>query len=166
MSHDQYIHLSCSNSPSYHSFYSYNYLFNFSWRSTSSWNRKFSWVSVSLHPSNEHFIFYLLGDLCSLLISGGSAERITSGKAFNSQAEISPSAEKITFISDCNGKNNLWIADIDGRNPIQLSDDPYTHMLSPAWTTDSNYVMITERGKEIELNQHHIAGGIVESHYI
>ena len=110
-----------------------------------------SWVSVSLHPSNEYFLFDLLGDIYSLPISGGRAERITSGMAFDSQPVISPSGEKIAFISDRNGKNNLWIADIDGSNPIQLSDETYTRMLSPAWTTDSNYVTVTQRGKEIEL---------------
>ncbi|MFT4814955.1 MAG: Tol biopolymer transport system component, partial [Cyclobacteriaceae bacterium] len=118
-----------------------------------------SWVSVSLHPSNEYFIFDLLGDIYSLPISGGSAERITSGMAFDSQPVISPSGEKIAFISDRNGKNNLWIADIDGSNPIQLSDETYTRMLSPAWTTDSSYVTVTERGKEIELKQYHVDGG-------
>ena len=30
-----------------------------------------SWVSVSLHPSNEYFIFDLLGDIYSLPLSGG-----------------------------------------------------------------------------------------------
>ena len=118
-----------------------------------------SWVSVSLHPSNEYFLFDLLGDIYSLPLSGGRAERITSGMAFDSQPVISPSGEKIAFISDRNGKNNLWIADIDGSNPIQLSDETYTRMLSPAWTTDNNYVMVTERGKEIELKQYHVDGG-------
>ena len=66
-----------------------------------------SWVSVSLHPSNEYFIFDLLGDIYSLPISGGRAERITSGMAFDSQPVISPSGEKIAFISDRNGRNNL-----------------------------------------------------------
>ncbi len=118
-----------------------------------------SWVSVSLHPSNEYFIFDLLGDIYSLPISGGSAERITSGMAFDSQAVISPSGEKIAFISDRNGKDNLWIADIDGSNPVKLSDETYARILSPAWTTDNNYVTVTERGKEIELKQYHVDGG-------
>lgn len=118
-----------------------------------------SWVSVSLTPDDSHLVFDLLGDIYRLPVAGGQAERITGGMGFDSQPVVSPDGSKLAFISDRNGKNNLWIADIDGSNPIQLSDETYAHFISPAWNTDSSAVVVTQTSQDIELVQYHVNGG-------
>lgn len=118
-----------------------------------------SWVSVSLTPDDSHLLFDLLGDLYKLPLGGGQTERITSGMGFDSQPVVSPDGSLIAFISDRNGRDNLWIADIDGGNPHQLSDEIYAHFISPAWNTDSSAVVVTQRSQDIELVQYHIDGG-------
>jgi Tol biopolymer transport system component len=118
-----------------------------------------SWVSVSLTPDDSYLIFDLLGDLYRLPIAGGHAERITSGMGFDSQPVVSPDGSMLTFISDRNGKDNLWIANIDGSSPHQLSDETYARFISPTWNTNSSAVLVTQRSQDIELVQYHIDGG-------
>jgi len=118
-----------------------------------------SWVSVSLTPDDAYLIFDLLGDLYRLPVAGGQAQRITSGMGFDSQPVVSPDGQKIAFITDRSGKDNLWIAAIDGSNPIQLSDETYARFISPAWNPDSNAVVVTRSSQDIELVQYHVDGG-------
>lgn len=118
-----------------------------------------SWVSVSLTPDDSYLVFDLLGDIYRLPVAGGQAQRITSGMGFDSQPVVSPDGSMLAFISDRNGKDNLWIADIDGSNALQLSDETYADFISPAWNTQSSAVVVTQTGQDIELVQYHIDGG-------
>ena len=118
-----------------------------------------SWMSVSVLPSGKSFIFDLLGDIYRVNIDGGDAEVVTDGMAFDSQPVVSPNGEKIAFISDRNGKDNLWIANVDGSEPIKLSEESYAQMISPAWSPDSQHIVITRRTQDVELVQYHIDGG-------
>lgn len=118
-----------------------------------------SWVSVSTEPNGDSFVFDLLGDIYRLSYAGGNAERITSGMGFDSQPAVSPNGDRIAFISDRNGKDNLWVADIDGSNAVQLSDETYARFISPAWTVDGDAVVVTKRGKDTELIQFFVDGG-------
>ncbi|MBM89491.1 MAG: hypothetical protein CMQ41_14055 [Gammaproteobacteria bacterium] len=118
-----------------------------------------SWVSVSLLPDGESFLFDLLGDIYRLEINGGQAEAITRGVGFDSQPVVSPDGAKIAFISDRDGKDNLWIANIDGSDPVKLSSETYAYLISPAWSPDGRNIVVTRRGQEIELVQFYVEGG-------
>ena len=58
-----------------------------------------TWISLDVHPSGEKIIFDLLGDIYELPISGGKANRITEGLAFDSQPKYSPDGNSILFLS-------------------------------------------------------------------
>src|SRR5579872_4451905 len=102
-----------------------------------------SWLSLSVSPDGKTIIFDLLGDLYTLPIGGGEAKRITSGMAFDSQPVFSPDGKRIAFTSDRDGSDNLWIANADGSEPKQLSKDKDGDFLSPNWTPDGEYVLIS-----------------------
>ena len=90
-----------------------------------------SWLSIDVTPEGDSLVFDLLGDLYRLSIKGGEAVRITSGLGYDSQPVISPDGQQIAFISDRDGATNLWVADIDGDNPRQLSSERHAGMISP-----------------------------------
>ena len=92
-------------------------------------------------------------------IDSGETAVITSGMGFDSQPVVSPDGSKIAFISDRDGKDNLWIANIDGGNPIKLSNETYAALISPTWNPDGQNIVVTKRAREIELVQFNLDGG-------
>ncbi len=118
-----------------------------------------SWLSIDVMPDGESLLFDLLGDLYSLPMGGGEATRITSGLGFDSQPTVAPNGEWIAFVSDRSGSDNLWIARPDGSEARKLSDESQFGIISPAWTPDSQYVIVTKTALKNELGLYHIDGG-------
>ena len=122
-----------------------------------------TWLSLDVSPDGKTILFELVGDLYTIPFSGGEARKLTSGMGFNSQPRYSPDGKKIAFISDRGGAENVWIADADGSNPKQLSQDQQSEFASPVWTPDGNYV-IASRFTQFpigasELWMYHVKGG-------
>jgi Tol biopolymer transport system component len=122
-----------------------------------------TWMSVDVHPKGDRLVFDLLGDLYSLPISGGTAEQITSGMAFDAEPVFSPDGTRIAFTSDRSGSENLWIANADGSDPRQVSHDKglETHS-SPAWSADGKVLYVSRRvyrREEFGLSMYPLAGG-------
>lgn len=120
-----------------------------------------TWLSLTLTPDGKMIIFELLGDLYSLPVTGGEAKAITTGLPFDSQPSVSPDGRKIAFISDRDGSENLWICNLDGSEPKQLSKDPQGDFESPSWTPDGDYVLVSRKQANTlhEVWMYHIQGG-------
>jgi Tol biopolymer transport system component len=122
-----------------------------------------SWLSLDVSPDGKTILFELVGDLYTVPFTGGEAHKLTTGMAFNSQPRYSPDGKRITFISDHGGAENVWIADADGSNAKQLSQDDQSEFASPVWTPDGNYVMASRFTQfpigASELWMYHIKGG-------
>lgn len=120
-----------------------------------------TWLSLTLTPDGKTIIFELLGDLYSLPIGGGEAKPITTGMAFDSQPSVSPDGKRIAFISDRDGSENLWICNLDGSDPKQLSKDAQGDFISPSWTPDGDYVLVSRKPNNAlhEIWMYNILGG-------
>jgi Tol biopolymer transport system component len=125
-----------------------------------------TWISLDVSRDGKTILFELLGDLYTVPIEGGDAVGITSGMAFDSQPSYSPDGVYIAFVSDRGGSENIWIANTDGSDPIQLSMDRQSLFVSPSWTPDGEYVVVTRLGpgsalwdRSEEIWMYHINGG-------
>src|SRR5579863_1728442 len=120
-----------------------------------------TWLSLTLTPDGKTIIFELLGDLYSLPVTGGEAKPVTTGMAFDSQPSVSPDGKHIAFISDRDGSDNLWICNLDGSDPKQLSKDAQGDFISPSWTPESDYVLVSRKPNNglHEVWMYHILGG-------
>ena len=120
-----------------------------------------TWLSLDVSPNGSTLILEILGDLYTLPIGGGEAERITEGPAFDSQPRYSPDGEWLAFLSDRDGAENVWIARADGSEPKKLSQDTTAAFASPSWSPDGHYVVVSRAGGfgTFELWMYHVQGG-------
>ncbi len=121
-----------------------------------------SWISLDLSPDGRTIVFDLLGDLYTLPIEGGTAEPLTSGMAWDAQPRFSPDGEKVLFISDRDGGENLWTLELATGDTAQITKGKNTTYMSPEWLPDGNYVVASKAnglfGTE-KMWMYHIEGG-------
>jgi Tol biopolymer transport system component len=103
-----------------------------------------SWMSLDVSPDGKTIVFDLLGDLYVVPFSGGEAKRVTDGMAFDSQPRYAPDGQKIVFISDRSGDDNLWLAGPDGAEPTPLTKGKNNVFRSPEFTPDGKYVVVSK----------------------
>ena len=122
-----------------------------------------TWLSLDVSPDGSTIVMEAVGDLYVLPAEGGTARRITSGMAFDSQPRFSPDGKRIVFVSDRDGSENAWIANADGSEPRKLSSDKGTiEFASPSWSPDGTHVVAsrTKWGlRTFELWAYHVDGG-------
>src|SRR2546428_12625869 len=99
-----------------------------------------TWMSLDVSPDGKTIVFELLGDLYTLPIEGGQAKLISGGMAFDSQPKFSPDGKWIAFLSDREGSDNVWIIHADGTGAKQVSKDPGSDFVTPAWAPDGKYI--------------------------
>ena len=122
-----------------------------------------TWLSLDVSPDGAALVIEALGDLYTLPVAGGQATRITSGMAFDSQPRYSPDGERIVFVSDRDGSEDVWLGNADGsglRNLTQAGDD--VEFASPAWAPDGSHIVVsrTQQGLGVfELWAYHVEGG-------
>lgn len=118
-----------------------------------------TWISLDVTGDGETIIFELLGDIYSLPIAGGTATHVTEGMGYDSQPRVSPDGRRIAFISDRDGADNLWIANIDGGEARKLSSEKDVSVISPVWTPDGRYVIARIGGAKPGHKMFHVDGG-------
>lgn len=120
-------------------------------------------MSLDLAPDGKTLFFDLLGDLYSLPVTGGRAQPILRGAAFESQPRVAPTGAAIAYVSDASGSDNVWVANVDGSNPRQLTQYRRGLMISPAWSPDGAWVYATVVvGRTAELWRFRVQGDSAE----
>ncbi|MED5547324.1 MAG: amidohydrolase family protein [Pseudomonadota bacterium] len=100
-----------------------------------------TWSSLDVSPDGHTLVFDVMGDLYSMPATGGAASQVSEGLAFDSQPRFSADGRWITFTSDRNGSENIWIAHPDGSEARVISDfDDETVMVSPTWSASGDAV--------------------------
>ncbi len=121
-----------------------------------------TWISLDVHPDGDSLIFDYMGDLYELPIDGGEAEQLTDGMAFDSQPRYSPNGEKVVFISDRSGGENVWILDRSTGDLEQRTKGKNYRMQSPIWTPNGKYIIAARAGLRSgvhNLRIYHVDGG-------
>jgi Tol biopolymer transport system component len=122
---------------------------------------KGTWLSLDVSPDGTRIVFDLLGDLYIMPITGGRAERLTSGLAFDAQPRFSPDGKKIVFVSDRSGGDNVWTLTLSNRDTAQVSQGNTSLYVSPAWSPDGDWIVVarsTGLGGAAKLQLHHVDG--------
>jgi Tol biopolymer transport system component len=105
-----------------------------------------TWITLDVSPDGQTIVFDLLGDLYTMPITGGTASPLLTGMAFESQPRFSPDGESVAFISDRSGGDNLWTLRLDRTDTTQVSRGNDNLFLSPEWTPDGDYIVVSRSG--------------------
>jgi Tol biopolymer transport system component len=121
-----------------------------------------TWMSLDVSSDGQWIVFDLLGDIYTLPIAGGEAKRIIGGLSFESQPKFSPDGKRIVYLSDRSGAENIWTANADGTDAKALTKGRNQSFLSPSWTADGQYIIVSRSGESIGTNalfMYHKDGG-------
>ena len=111
-----------------------------------------TWMSLSVSPDGRTVLFDLLGDLYTVPITGGKATRVVGGNSMDVHPRFSPDGRRMLFVSDRSGSDQLWVANADGSDPVQVSRLTAGSMSFPVWLPDGQYILGAQ-------NLYHLSGG-------
>ncbi len=99
-----------------------------------------TWMSLDVSPDGEHVVFDLLGDIYRIPISGGDAEPLTRGHAWDMQPRYSPDGSRIAFTSDRAGGDNIWTLELASGELQQVTREDFRLLNNPTWSPDGEYI--------------------------
>lgn len=102
--------------------------------------REGTWMNVDVSPDGQSLVFDLLGDIYQLPIEGGEAVALTSGLAWDMQAQFSPDGKRIAFTSDRAGGDNIWTLDLESGETHQVTYESFRLLNSPSWSPDGRFI--------------------------
>ena len=119
-----------------------------------------SWISLDVAPNGD-IAFDFLGDLFLIPQTGGDAKQLTSGFPFDSQPRFSPDGQKIVYISDESGSDNVWVYDVATEEKKQVTKSKSEAYQSPEWSPDGKYLIASKQnGRNLhKIWIYHIEGG-------
>ncbi|GGC78288.1 amidohydrolase family protein [Undibacterium terreum] len=99
-----------------------------------------TWMTVDVSPDGKQIVFDLLGDLYLLPIEGGEAKPLTHSIAWEMQARFSPDGKQLVYMSDAGGGDNIWVMNVDGSNPHEVSKENFRLLNNPVWHPNGQYI--------------------------
>jgi Tol biopolymer transport system component/imidazolonepropionase-like amidohydrolase len=124
-----------------------------------------TWISVDVSPDGKHIVFDLLGDIYIMPIKGGEAKLLAGGPAYEVQPRFSPDGKKISFTTDRDGCDNIWMMDVDGSNPKQITKEKERQTNNAVWSRDGQFIVAKKHYRNTrslgagEIWMYHIGGG-------
>ena len=95
-----------------------------------------TWINLDISPDGKTIVFDMLGDIYTMPVTGGKAKALRTGLAFEVQPRYSPDGTYISFTSDAEGGNNIWVMTADGQNAKAITKEKYRLLNNAVWTPD------------------------------
>jgi Tol biopolymer transport system component/imidazolonepropionase-like amidohydrolase len=124
-----------------------------------------TWMNVDVSPDGKQVAFDLLGDIFIMPITGGKATLLRGGPAFEVQPRFSPDGKRISYTSDKDGADNIWVMNTDGSEPEQITREDFRLVNNAVWTPDGNYIVAKKHFTSTrslgagEMWLYHVSGG-------
>ena len=68
----------------------------------------------------------------------------------NADPTFSPDGKRLIYVSEIEGKDQLFVMDADGKHPRQITREPYDHE-DPAWSPDGKKVAFVSLKDDLEV---------------
>ncbi|MEQ9229535.1 MAG: amidohydrolase, partial [Cyclobacteriaceae bacterium] len=105
-----------------------------------------TWISLDVSPDGKTILFDMMGDIYKMPITGGKAEQVTTGMAFDTHPRYSPDGKSMVFTSDKSGSENIWTLDLTDpeAEAKQITKDSDQYYQAAEWTPDGNYIVASK----------------------
>ncbi|MFD2164082.1 amidohydrolase family protein [Paradesertivirga mongoliensis] len=100
-----------------------------------------TWMNLDVSPDGKDIVFDLLGDIYKMPITGGKATVISGGPAFDVQPRFSPNGKMISYTSDKDGGDNIWVMNADGSRKRAVTKENFRLLNNAVWTPDNQYLI-------------------------
>lgn len=100
-----------------------------------------TWMDLDVSPDGKNIVFDMLGDIYTMPIAGGKAVLLSGGKAYDVQPRYSPDGKTISYTSDRDGADNIWLMNADGGNKRPLTKETFRLLNNASWTPDGQYIV-------------------------
>ncbi|MDP5106551.1 MAG: amidohydrolase family protein [Polaribacter sp.] len=100
-----------------------------------------TWMNLDVSPDGKTIVFDLLGDIYKMPIKGGKATILRSGMAFEVQPKFSPNGKYISFTSDAEGGDNIWVMTADGKDAKSITKENFTLLNNAVWLPDGKSIV-------------------------
>jgi tricorn protease len=106
-----------------------------------------------LSPKGNRAVFSARGDIFTAPIEHGPTRNLTkSSNAHDKWPAWSPDGERIAFISDRTGEEEIYLVNQDGSGGLeQLTDDGKEMRYLPRWSPDGKYIAFSDKNGKLYL---------------
>jgi Tol biopolymer transport system component/imidazolonepropionase-like amidohydrolase len=124
-----------------------------------------TWIDLDVSPDGKKIVFSLLGDIYLMPSSGGEATLLSGGTPYEVQPRFSPDGKKISFTSDREGCDNIWVMNADGSDRHSITKEKDRQTNNAVWTPDGQYLIARKHYRNTrslgagEMWMYHISGG-------
>ncbi|HEX7367339.1 MAG TPA: amidohydrolase family protein [Pelobium sp.] len=125
-----------------------------------------TYMNLDVSADGQTIVFDLLGDIYRMPVTGGKATLLAGGMAYEIQPRFSPDGKYISYTSDKDGADNIWVMNLDGSNQRQITKEKFRLLNNAVWTPDSKYLIARKHFTARrslgagELWMYHISGGL------
>ena len=98
-------------------------------------------MNLDVSPDGKEIVFDLLGDIYKMPMSGGKATVLAGGMAWEVQPRFSPNGKYISFTSDKEGADNIWVMNADGSAKHSITKETFRLLNNAVWTPDNQYLV-------------------------
>jgi imidazolonepropionase-like amidohydrolase/Tol biopolymer transport system component len=100
-----------------------------------------TWMNLDVSPDGKTIVFDLLGDIYTIPVKGGKAMLLSGGKAWEVQPRFSPDGKQISYTSDRDGGDNIWIMNSDGGGKHAVTKENFRLLNNASWTPDGQFLV-------------------------
>jgi hypothetical protein len=108
-----------------------------------------TWMNLDVFGNK--IVFDMLGDIYTMPVTGGTAEKLISGVPWQTQPRFSPDGKFLIYSSDESGCDNIWVYSFERQSSRQVTFEPFFYVTNAKWKNSTHIVankwhLVRDRG--------------------